>query len=92
MREAIFYHLVRRFSVCDIRRGDAMDARPPLILLSRKLPDKKIKNPNYKGKWKTPWIDNPALPGIIGALLLHCRLKKMPLRRQRKQEELRKRR
>ncbi|KAI8029887.1 Uracil phosphoribosyltransferase [Camellia lanceoleosa] len=19
----------------------------------------KIKNPNYKGKWKTPWIDNP---------------------------------
>uniref|UniRef100_A0A7N2QZ98 DNA polymerase epsilon,catalytic subunit A thumb domain-containing protein n=1 Tax=Quercus lobata TaxID=97700 RepID=A0A7N2QZ98_QUELO len=20
---------------------------------------KKIKNPNYKGKWKTPWIDNP---------------------------------
>jgi len=20
---------------------------------------KKIKNPNYKGKWKIPWIDNP---------------------------------
>jgi hypothetical protein len=19
----------------------------------------KIKNPNYKGKWKIPWIDNP---------------------------------
>jgi hypothetical protein len=19
----------------------------------------RIKNPNYKGKWKTPWIDNP---------------------------------
>lgn len=19
----------------------------------------KVKNPNYKGKWKTPWIDNP---------------------------------
>ncbi|PHT28477.1 Calreticulin-3 [Capsicum baccatum] len=22
-------------------------------------PPKKVKNPNYKGKWKTPWIDNP---------------------------------
>ncbi|KAF5943778.1 hypothetical protein HYC85_017855 [Camellia sinensis] len=21
----------------------------------------KIKNPNYKGKWKTPWIDNPEI-------------------------------
>lgn len=21
----------------------------------------KIKNPNYKGKWKTPWIDNPGM-------------------------------
>ena len=21
----------------------------------------KIKNPNYKGKWKTPWIDNPGI-------------------------------
>ncbi|KAI7983822.1 Calreticulin-3 [Camellia lanceoleosa] len=23
------------------------------------LTNEKIKNPNYKGKWKTPWIDNP---------------------------------
>ncbi|PHT24710.1 Calreticulin [Capsicum baccatum] len=22
---------------------------------------KKVKNPNYKGKWKTPWIDNPEI-------------------------------
>ncbi|GAB4848213.1 hypothetical protein Ancab_002880 [Ancistrocladus abbreviatus] len=21
--------------------------------------EKKIKHPNYKGQWKTPWIDNP---------------------------------
>lgn len=24
----------------------------------------KIKNPNYKGKWKTPWIDNPGMEMI----------------------------
>lgn len=25
------------------------------------LMQQKIKNPNYKGKWKTPWIDNPGM-------------------------------
>lgn len=33
----------------------------------------KIKNPNYKGKWKTPWIDNPGkfvyLATLCGSIL-----------------------
>ena len=28
-------------------------------MYSRNFCSQKIKNPNYKGKWKTPWIDNP---------------------------------
>ncbi|KAA3470799.1 structural maintenance of chromosomes protein 2-1-like isoform X2 [Gossypium australe] len=26
----------------------------------------KIKNPNYKGKWTAPMIDNPGLPSLVG--------------------------
>lgn len=29
----------------------------------------KIKNPNYKGKWKAPMIDNP---GILLPLIIIC--------------------
>lgn len=29
----------------------------------------KIKNPNYKGKWKTPWIVNPGERHISDLLL-----------------------
>ncbi|CAH8251425.1 unnamed protein product [Arabidopsis lyrata] len=29
------------------------------ILRSKVLGKQRIKNPNYKGKWKNPWIDNP---------------------------------
>ena len=28
----------------------------------------KIKNPNYKAKWKTPWIDNPGMILTIFAM------------------------
>ncbi|THG07616.1 hypothetical protein TEA_010331 [Camellia sinensis var. sinensis] len=50
---------------------DALFSRRRLLLLLRQSSQiykfsnfrfvglQKIKNPNYKGKWKTPWIDNP---------------------------------
>lgn len=30
----------------------------------------RVKNPNYKGKWKTPWIDNPGIVQQIFKLAL----------------------
>jgi hypothetical protein len=34
----------------------------------------KIKNPNYKGKWKIPWIDNPGEKHGCDLLLVLCSL------------------
>ncbi|MED6208350.1 Calreticulin-3 [Stylosanthes scabra] len=35
------------------------NAKEPICLRFNLPVKQKIKNPNYKGKWKTPWIDNP---------------------------------
>ncbi|RWV96425.1 hypothetical protein GW17_00040864 [Ensete ventricosum] len=41
----------------------------------------KIKNPNYKGKWKTPWIDNPGKISIISNhQLIHSPMEKHSFR------------
>ena len=48
-----------------------------LCFSSMILGSQKIKNPNYKGKWKTPWIDNP---GKISNISNYC-LIRSPMRK-----------
>jgi hypothetical protein len=47
----------------------------------------RIKNPNYKGKWKTPWIDNPGnqikimvlYVYVIKYLMIQCTFSHCPI-------------
>lgn len=62
-------HGRERCSTFELRIG-------PLILLYRakikSSPMQRIKNPNYQGKWKTPWVDNPGIVTFLRSLHLRA--------------------